>query len=376
LVTIQFAVSLVFLIGTLVSIKQVQHLFTKDTGLNYHSKVAVKMSRLELSVKVFHDKTNVFSDKLIQIPGIKKITITSDIPGQDISVFFSCYRKGMSPGDLKDYFRTDVDSAFLDFYGAKLIAGRFFNSFDREEMNYILLNVSAMKRLGYNKPQEALDQIVKRDTIEWKIIGVLSDFNFMTLKVVPVPTFFTLTVKNKRYVCFDFSDPKQSGYLMDRIREEYTAMFPGVPFEYHYLDDKVGAELKSDKTVAAEFTLFAILAIVIAVIGMLGLIIITVNRNIKEMGVRKTLGASQSNIALLLAKHFIWELAIAIIFVIPLSLVGYKRWFLNNYVYPIQLEWWFFIVPIAILCLLLLAVIVIMSRKVWKLNPTEALRYE
>jgi putative ABC transport system permease protein len=377
LVTVQFIVSLVFLTGTLVSIKQVNHLISKDTGLNYHSKVALKISRLNATDEEYQDKTIVFRNKLMKMPGIKRLTLTSDIPGQDISMFFNCYRKGFNPSDTKDYFRTDIDSVFLDFFDAKILAGRLFRSSDREEMNYIMLNKTAIKRLGYSNPASAINQVViDGKARNWTIIGVLGDFNFMTLKTEPVPTFFTSTSRGKRYVCIDFYNPKQSESIMRSIQIEFSSLYPGTPFEYVYLDNKVGAELQSDKTIASEFTLFAILAIIIAVIGMLGLIIITINRNIKEMGVRKVLGATKSNIALLLTMHFIWELGIAIIIAIPFSVVLLKKWFLNNYVYSIELSWWFFAIPVAILCLLLLIVINIMADRVWKLDSVEALRYE
>jgi putative ABC transport system permease protein len=109
---------------------------------------------------------------------------------------------------------------------------------------------------------------------------------------------------------------------------------------------------------------------------MLGLIIITVNRSIKEMGVRKVLGATQNNLAILLTENFIWELGIAIIIAIPLSVVGFRKWLLNNYIYSLELNWLYFAIPILILMLLLLIVIAYMSKRVWKLNPVEALRDE
>jgi putative ABC transport system permease protein len=377
LVTIQFMVSLIFLSGTLISVKQVQYLTNKDTGLDYRGKMAIKIPRIKASSEELQDKVSVFSDKLLQIPGVTKYTFTSDIPGQDISVFFSCYRKGFNPDDSKAYFRTDVDSVFEKLYKVKVLAGRFFSGSDREEMNYVLLNQSAAKRLGYNIPGEALNKVVldKRQN-EWTIIGVLNDFNFMSVKVKPVPTFFTLIQKNKRYICLNFAGNTDVSSIVSKIRPIFSTVYPGATFEYYFLDDKVAGALKPDRIFAAEFTLFAILAIVISIIGMLGLIIITVNRSIKEMGVRKILGATQNNLALLLAKNFIWELGIAIVIAVPLSVIGSKKWFLDNYIYSLELNWLYFAIPVFVLVLLLFLVIIYMSRRVWKLNPAEALRYE
>jgi putative ABC transport system permease protein len=376
LVSVQFIVSLVFLSGTLISIKQVDYLFSMDTGLNYHSKIAILLPRVITSQEEYLNNSAIFRNKLIQTPGIKKLTLTSDIPGQDMSIFFNCYRKGLAATNVEDFYRTDIDTSFQKFFKAKLLYGRFFRTSDNEELNNLILNVSATKRLGYAKPSDAVNQIVIGKNKEWNIIGVLADFNFMTLKTVPVPTIFSMTAKGKRYVCLEFGNPEKSDLLLKKVQNLYSQVYPGAPFEFHYIDDVVGSELKTDKTVASEFSLFAILAIIISVIGMLGLIIITVNRNIKEMGVRKVLGATRGNIALLLTRLFIWELIISVIIAVPFSIIGFQRWFLNKYVYAIELNGWYFIIPILVLCTLLTVIILFMSNRVWKLNPTEALRYE
>jgi putative ABC transport system permease protein len=356
-------------------LKQVKFLMNKDTGLNYHSKYIIKAPITNDTDENRKNKLLVFRDKLMQIPGIKNSTFTSEIPAQDISGFFSCYRKGFNSSDNKAYWRIDIDSSFHNFYDIKLLAGRFFRQSDREEMGYVLLNNSALKRLGYNNPDEAINQIVITRSREWTIIGVLRDFNFMSLKTEPVPTFFALNQRNMRYICLSY-DPQITKSISNKAKAVFTSIYEGAPFEYYYLENKIEGELKSDKAFVAGFMLFAVMAIIIAIIGMLGLIIITVNRNVKEMGIRKVHGAKLSNIILLLMKHFTWELSISIVFAVPISIIGFQKWFLNNYIYSVELNWFDLALPVILLFSLLMIIIFSMAIKIIRQNTIMSLRYE
>ena len=313
------------------------------------------------------------------MPEVTDFTFTSDIPGQEINNWFSGRRKGFDNSDNKAYFQIAVDDQFMDFYKIKVLAGRKFNKDEKFEQRTVLLNKLAIERLGYTNPEDAVNQIIVNGAnTEWLVVGVVDDFYYKSIKTAPVPTVVTLNDRPKTFLTLKLSNTNVGTFasLIPKLRTQYESIFPNQPFEYFSLDDKMRLDLKPDKTFASVFTLFSALAILIAVIGIIGLILITINQNMKELGIRKALGAEISDVSTLLSKQLSAQFIIAMLAAMPLSYYGYKHWFLETYIHRIDLNIWFFALPVLLMSVVIFSVIFMLSARTFRMKLTEILQYE
>jgi putative ABC transport system permease protein len=379
LITIQFIISIVLLIGTLVTFRQASYLMEKDMGVDYTSSLVVKAPKIADDAETRMNKLLLFKTRVMEIPEVKDFTFSSDIPGQEINNFFSGRRKGFDQSDNKAYFAITTDHRFLGYYKIKLLAGRNFYKEETYAQRTVLMNKLAIERFGYPDPGEAADKIIVNGTDrEWQVVGVVDDFYFKSIKTAPVPIVITLNDGPKTYLTMKISSlqPGTLASLISRLRSQYASVFPNQPFEYFSLDEKMVLDLKPDKTFGAVFTLFSVLAILIAVIGIIGLILITINQNMKEMGIRKALGAEVSDVSGLLSRQMLVQFIVAVCTSVPLSWYGYNYWFLQTYIHHIELNFWFFLIPVAVMSVIIFSVIYLLSVNLFRMKLAEVLQYE
>jgi putative ABC transport system permease protein len=378
MVTFQLFVSLSLLIGTVIVYEQVQFLMKKDPGFQYSSTIVLKAPRTNEEQSVYQNKILLFRKALEQNPEIAGFTFVSDIPGYEMNNWFSCYRKGFDKSTENAYFRTDIDYEFLDFFKVRLLAGRNFTKDDKEVQLKTIINLKALKRLGFDSPEDAVGQLIMSyPDRECEIIGVIDDFNYYSAKVEAVPTVFTVRDSRKLYVVIKYmGDGNIVQRLIKKISPDYNRIFPGSAFEYILLEDKMASDIKPDRTFALVFGIFSVLAIIIGIIGILGLIIITINQNVKALVVRKILGADQHNINILLGRQLWWELIISVCIAVPVSYYSFKNWVLDAYIYRVSINWEHLLFPVLSIVVILLIVILTLARAVISMNPAEVLRTE
>lgn len=379
LVTVQFVISILLLIGTLVTVNQASFLMKKEMGINYASSLVVRAPRTADQPQERMNKLMLFKNSTLEMAEVKDFTFTSDIPGQEISNFFSGRRKGFDTNDNKAYFAINADNHFLDYYRIKLLAGRNFYKEESYAQRTVLINKLAMERLGYVNPEDAVNKvIVKGADQDWTIIGIVDDFYFKSIKTAPVPTVITLQDPSKIYLTLQLSThlPVTTASLISKLKSQYESVFPGQPFEYFFLDDKILLDLKPDRTFGSVFSIFSLLAILIAVVGIIGLILITIQQNRKEMGIRRILGAEIGDVSALLSRQILHQFILASCLAIPLSWYGYDHWFLIGYLHHIELSIWHFVVPMVIMLVVGLSVILLLAFRVFSMKPSEVLKYE
>ncbi|HNW56299.1 MAG TPA: ABC transporter permease, partial [Bacteroidales bacterium] len=341
LVTFQLFVSISLLIGTVIIFKQVHYLMKKDLGYKYNSTMIMKSPKTNEKITTYKDKISLFRECLRQNPEVSGFTFISDVPGYEINNWFWGYRKGFDGSTGNAYFRTDIDQEFFRFFHIRLLAGSDFTDEDKVEQKKLIINVKALKRLGFSSSEEAVGQSVMNGSgSEYKIIGVVDDFNYYSSKVEAVPTIFTIGDNAKQYIAVRYNVGENNiQSLIKRIIPEYNRIFPGSAFEYKLLEDRMADDIKPDRTFSMVFGIFTVLAIIISIIGILGLLLITINQNIKELGVRKILGAEPGSVGLLLGKQLLWQLIIAILISLPVSYYCFQKLVLDNYVYRISISW-------------------------------------
>ncbi len=378
LVSFQFVISIVLLSGTFVTFRQASFLMKKDMGIDYNSKLVVRAPRTDDTQEERMNKIILFRDRIKEMPEVGDFTFSSDIPGEEINNFFSGWRKGFDRNDNKAYFQIAADDHFMDFYKVKVVAGRKFYKNETFGQQTILMNKLAADRFGYSDPEEAVGKVmVTSSGQEWQIVGVVDDFYYKSVKTEPVPTIITLNDRPKAFMTIRLSGPSLTySSLVPKLRAVFTSVFPGQPFQYFSLDDKMMFDLRPDRTFASVFSLFSVLAILIAMIGITGLILITINQNMKEFGIRKALGAELGDVSYGLSGQLLYQFIVAMVIAVPLSFYGYKNWFLDAYNHHIDLGPWFLLVPVSVLALFMFFVILVFAVRVSRMNIRDVLQYE
>ncbi|KJF43514.1 ABC transporter permease [Draconibacterium sediminis] len=378
LVTLQFIISVVLLCGTMVATRQANYLMEKEMGVDYRQSLVISAPRTGEAQENLHRKLLLLKDKLIQLPEVENFTFSSDVPGQEIENWFGCKRKGYDNSDNNGYFQIAVDEQFVEFYNVELLAGRTFYEGEKNEQGNILMNVQAIERLGYSEPEEAVDKIVVSRGKELRIIGVVDDFHYKSIKNEAVPTVITLDDSKKKFLTLKFVAGSQGNIalLLPKLEAMYRESFPDQPFDYFLLDEKMRIDLKPDKTFSFVFGLFSILAILIAVIGIVGLILITISQRMKEIGIRKALGSEMVDVSKLLVKEVSMQVILAVLIAIPMAWYGYQYWFLESYIYRINLNFWMFALPVILLFALIFLVIHLIAANAFRMNLSEVLQNE
>src|SRR5690606_36768766 len=311
-------------------------------------------------------------DELEKQPGILGVTAASS----DLSNFGSetadINWSGKS-SEQQNFFITQVgiDRNCLQVMDIELSAGNGFLGTPADS-NYVLLNETAVKQMGLKNP------IGKRINFQQKevtVAGVMQDFNFNDLKTAIKPCIFFTGMNFALGGMYVKAAPNQAELAIASVQKLWSKYNPQTVFTYSFLDEAFDKMYKRDLISGQLITLFSILAIILSCVGLAGLVMFTTEAKVKEIGIRKTLGASVNRIILLIAKEYLIPILIAIFIALPLSWHFLSKW-LENYVYRTTLDWWVFILSGLITLTLVVFTAGRISIKAAKANPIKALRNE
>ncbi len=378
MITLQFIISIILLSGTTIAKRQANHLQEKDMGVNYTQSIVISTPQTGEEQGIIYKRLLSLKNEILRMPQIEDYTFSSDVPLREIETWIGFRRKGFDNSDNNGYFQLAVDDHFVDFYDIKILAGRAFYEGESSESGSIILNLKAIERMGVADPEKAVNTVVIRGNEEYKVVGVTNDFHYMSIKNEPVPTVITLNDPPKKFLCLKVSTQanEELPQVISQLEGMYTVAFPDQPFNYYLLDDKAKMDLKPDKTFSFVFGLFSILAILIAIVGIIGLILITIDHRIKEIGVRKTLGATLGNVTQLLLKEISIQFVIAIFIAIPLAWYGFENWFLASYIHQIDISIGLFVFPIILLMSIIYLVIYAIAHNTFKVEVSKVLQNE
>lgn len=368
LVVFQFSISVILIIGTMIIWRQMNYISRKDPGFDAKHIVVV-------SVKDETIKKNIEAAKneFMQIPGVLKCCAQNTVPGQtdmpyEVIITDFPYKKN---GIMQTMF---VDYDFIDTYGLQIIAGRNFSrEYATDAGSSFIINEEAVRQFGLESP---LGKQIEIPLLGAKgaIIGIVKDFNFMDLshklaplliRIQPV-SFFRLAIK--------ISEGNVARTLK-QLEEKWRKLSPYYDFSYQFLDKLIAKQYSDELRMGKLFGYFSSLSIFIALLGLFGLTSFSTERRTKEIGIRKTIGASTSDIVFLLIGEFIKWVIIAILIACPIAYYLANRW-LQNFAYRIDISWWIFLS--AGLFALIVAVLTISIRviKSAMANPVDTLKYE
>jgi putative ABC transport system permease protein len=269
---------------------------------------------------------------------------------------------------------TWVDTDFLDAYEMELVAGKKWNPDAASDMKSMIANEATLTAFGLGTPQEALEKrmLLGGDTVA--IIGVLKNYNWNSLKTAYTPVLLGARKISRRYISIRLSGTSMQ-QTVQQVETLFKTTFPGNPFNYYFLYDFFNRQYKDDQQFGRIFSMFAILAIVIACLGLWGLASFTTAQKLKEISIRKVLGASTGSIMSLLSAQFLKLVLIASIIAAPLTWYGIDAW-LDGFAFRIGLQWDMFVVPVLILGAIALLTVSVQILKGASSNPARVLRSE
>jgi putative ABC transport system permease protein len=256
-----------------------------------------------------------------------------------------------------------------------MVAGRGFSrDFATDTTQAMVLNEAAVKMFGYASPQQAIGKKFKQWGREGKIIGVMKDFHFRSLQQPIKPLSMRIEPGGCNLVSANLSAANLPSTI-SAIENKWKTLIPNRPFSYFFLDDFFDKQYRSEERFGKLFLNFAILAIFISCLGLLGLASYSTIQRTKEIGVRKVLGASVSNIVNLLSKDFLKLVAISSLIAFPIAWFAMHKW-LEDFAYRTVISWWIFLMAAILATLIALFTISFQAIRAAIANPVKSLRTE
>lgn len=374
----QFAITVALIISSFVVYKQIKFVSEQSLGLNLSQVLVVKAPQLTNWDSSFIAKENSLQAELKQLPHITGVANSWSVAGDELGRDFDLGRTDATDNTHFTTRKMGISPEFIDVYDIQLLAGRNFTNTDynpeRDLVHNIILNENVVKLLGFASPQDAIGKTINVERKKWDVVGVVADFHQKSLRYPLEPmllmplysTYSPLSIK---------IDSKDLSQTVSAIRAKYDAFFPGNLFDYYFLNDRFNAQYASDELFGKIFALFAGFAIFIACLGLLGLSLFATAQRTKEIGVRKVLGASVSNIVLLLSRDFVKLVIIAFVIASPVAWYIMHSW-LNDFAYRINISWWIFIAAGLLSVMIALVTISFQAIKAAIANPVKSLRTE
>jgi len=374
LVVFQFVISVALIVASVVITSQMRYLRSKDLGFAKDQQVVIPL-RTENAKNLYASLRN----EIGRNPGILSVGASYYYPGIFNPQDWLMYKQGESMKDSKDVFINHVDTNLLQTLEIHPIAGRVFSSQYPADTSYrIILNEKSIQEFGFRSPQDAIGKWVGFDwegkPFHFDIIGVVKDFHFKDLHTAVEPYGFVLETGNFNYLIVHTKKGDPSGTLKN-LETTWHRLNSNEPFEYSFLDQDFQKNYLAETRLAGLINYFTIIAILISCLGLFGLAAFSAEQRTKEIGIRKVMGASISNIVALLSKDFMKLVAVAIVIACPVAWYVMDKW-LQNFAYRTTISVFVFVITALIAVFIALFTISFQAIRAALTNPVENLRTE
>lgn len=368
LVVGQFSISIALIISTLVIYRQILYMKNQPLGFDKDQKIVINLRNWEMITDSYETVKNEF----LQHPAVLNATASSGVPGSMINrTWVFPFGEQDTKGQAFRSLRCDHD--FTKVYGLEFVAGRPFDKkIQSDTYEAFILNESGVKAFGWKSPQEALGKELWDR--RYPVIGVVKDYHWwglqraiepMIMRVVPdLFRSITLTVKT--------ADMRST---LAFLEQKYAELFPGDLFEYFFVDTNFNAQYRSEERLSRIFQIFTVLGIFIACLGLFGLASFIAAQRTKEIGIRRVLGATVSQVIVLLSKEFTKWVLVANLIAWPLAYYAARKW-LQNFAYKMRIGMDIFILASILALTIALCTVGYQAIKAAVANPADSLRYE
>jgi putative ABC transport system permease protein len=373
LVVIQFTATIFLIIATIVVYSQLNYIQTRKLGFSKDQVLMID------NAYVLGNQAESFKEEILKLSGVQIGTLSSFLPVSSSSRSDNTYSKEavMDPASGLNMQTWEIDYDYLKTLGMELVAGRNFSREFGTDSTAVIINEATARILGsknilgsniYYSPDGSGSTVAPL-----KIIGIVRNFNFESLHHNVGPLCFKLG-KSTGIASFKVNTGNIKE-LVTKVENTWKKMAPGMPFSYRFMDDAFDSMYRAEQRMGKLALGFSILAIVVACMGLFGLATYAAEQRIKEIGIRKVLGASVSGIVNMLSVDFIKLILVSAMIAFPIAWWAMHKW-LMNFAYRIDISWWIFLVAAAIALFIALTTISYQAIRAALMNPVKSLRTE
>jgi putative ABC transport system permease protein len=386
LIVLQFVISILLISGTVLVLEQVQFLRKHDVGLNLDQMLVVKAPQHDWRQdSLYRQKFEVFKNSLTAVSQIEQITASSVVSGAGLATIGGTtsgvqWANGNVKVTSAVYFM-DVAEEFFGVYGIRRLAGTTAAQFARDsgQIPEVMINRAALKKLGFPSADLAVGEHLffanNRDN-RVRIAGVVENFAIQSLKTSPNPTiYYVKPAGSLDYYSFKINQLAPVDQWLPQVETAWKSLYPEQPMQYFWLAEKYDEQYADEKRMGQLFSLAAGLAILLSCSGLLGLATFMAERRVKEVGIRKVLGANVLQITTLLSKDFLKLVMLAFVIASPIAYYFMDKW-LADFAYRITISWWVFALSGAAAVLIALLTVSWQSIRAALANPVKSLRSE
>ena len=370
LVVFQFTITIALVASIIVMSSQMNFIKSKSLGFEGNAVVEVRF----FGEQSFIDQYVSLRNQLMQNSYILNVSkhsgnvvgglgngwaTTENLKGEEIST---------------SLYNIAVDTTFSDVYDMKLAAGRFFSrDFPGDTTKAVLVNEAAVRTFGWQKPENAIGKRFGKGEEVRYVIGVIKDFNFESLHK-PVEALMIEYSRGGNSLSMKI-DARHTDEAINHLQKIWKTLLPDIPLEYSFVDENIEKQYGNEHKMQGIFYGFAGLSLLIACLGLFGLSIFVVERRVKEIGIRKVLGASIASVFALLSKEFLLLVSLALVIASPIAWWMMNNW-LQDYAFRINISWWIFLLAAITAILIALVTVSFQAIKAAIANPVKSLRTE
>lgn len=366
LVVSQFVISIVLIIGTVVIYQQVNHIKNRNLGYSKDNQVTLNLQgRLK-------ENFNAVKNDLIATGFVENATLNEFLPMQVFGSSDSFTWAGKNPNESIPVHNSHVSPEYLKTMGIKLLSGRDFYQDAKVDSNNIIINQSFARKMG---KAGQVGGIVTIGQYRLTVVGIVNDMIYNNMYGESEPLIIYCNPKGTNNMTIKIKPGSDISKAIAEIGRVIKKDNPGYPFEYRFVDDEFDKLFKTESLIGKLSSVFAILAIIISCLGLFGLAAYTASRRIKEIGVRKVLGASVGGLVTLLSTDFLKLVVLSCVIAFPVAWWAMSKW-LQTYQYRIAIHWWVFALSGVLAILIALVTVSFQAVKAAMINPVKSLRSE
>jgi putative ABC transport system permease protein len=368
LVVLQFAVSVILMVSTLIVNDQLNFILKRDIGFNKENLLYLPMPH----VGDLQSNYQALQATLLQTPGISDYTVIDHLPTNLTTGTVDVKWVGKDPRQQTIFPHIGVDGRFIKTFGMHILAGRVFNEQVKDDADNYILNETAARVMGMTA-STAIGKQISSNGHSGTIIGVVKDFNFKPVQQPIEPLIIKQTKRGGFIVLRTTTENTQA--IINKLQTIFQKIYPNSPFSYDFVDQDLSRLYMSEQRMGVLFNIFSVVSIIVSCLGLFGLATFATQRRVKEIGVRKVLGAKTIAIVVMLVKDFIKPVSLSLLIAFPIAWYAMSKW-LTNYAYRIQISWWLFVIAAITATLIAIFTISYQSIKAALTNPVKSLRNE
>ena len=371
LIVFQFAISTALIIATFVVYQQLHYMQDKKLGYNKDQVLVIN------DTQTLGTNITAFKQQLLNDNRIVNATISGNVPGFNNMGGTVIYAKEIADKGIHSEIATGIywiENSYIPTLGMQLAKGRNFYFSAPADSASVIINEAAVRDLGFGNTDPIGKTIIRSGQRHYTIVGVVKDFNYTSAKqkIAPLMMLSSNRSVGAIIVRIKTADVHQ---LINDIKNQWNSYHASAPFSYSFMDEQFASLYNTEQRTGQIFTSFSIIAVIIASLGLFGLVAYMVRQRVKEIGIRKVLGASSQSITFMLSKEFLKLIVIASLISFPVTWFAMNKW-LQDFAYRINIQWWVFLAAGCIALLVAGITISFQSIKAALANPVKSLRSE